>query len=109
MYFYFEVNLLTLTPVTGASIIENRDKLADYDFSNLWIVGIGGAKLYPEQLMEYLKIFPKSALVVGYGMTETAGVLLNYHRQSVEELQDTKDVCIGTPVQGCTYKVMIKN
>lgn len=98
-----------LTPVIGASIIENREKFANYDFSHLRAVAIGGAKLCPKQLLEYMKIFPSSMILAGYGMTETAGILLDIVQQKEEELQGSKTVCIGVPVPGWRYRVKIIN
>lgn len=96
-----------ITPAHGADLIENPEYFKDYDLSCLKVIGTGGSPISPQQFLEYKQFFPKSSVVLAYGMTEVGLIFLSVSVQTVDELKIAKKTCIGTPIPGIRYKVRI--
>jgi fatty-acyl-CoA synthase len=67
------VNVLALTPSMLQIALDAAD-LRTWDLSSLLVIGLGGAPVAPDIVRSARKVFG-CAVVVGYGLTETAGGL----------------------------------
>lgn len=106
--FIFQIDVLLITPVNGAKLIENPKNYEGYDTSTLTTFMTGGSTTYPKQFLAYIKIFPNAELIHGYGMTETGGLVVKPYSLDLKDVRSLKKPCVGTPIPGFRYKVIFQ-
>jgi len=100
---------MSLVP-TMANALLNCPEAANYDYSSLRQVHIGGAASSPELIARLEKLFP-GIVMAGYGLTETSPVATSARDKSTVTFADETDrlrrrAMTGWPMPGCELRVV---
>ncbi|KAK8024107.1 4-coumarate- ligase [Apiospora rasikravindrae] len=96
----FKINQLCLVPPIIIQLLKNQPLCRKYDLSSVRYVYTGAAPLGTETHEEVVKSFPGWEVGQGYGMTETATVVLS---------SGENDILVGAAgslVSGCVAKII---
>ncbi|KAK7946610.1 AMP-binding enzyme (4-coumarate-CoA ligase) [Apiospora aurea] len=96
----FKINQLCLVPPIIIQLLKNQPLCRKYDLSSVRYVYTGAAPLGVETHEEVVKSFPGWEIGQGYGMTETATVVLS---------SGENDILVGAAgslVSGCVAKII---
>ncbi|KAK8877251.1 acetyl-CoA synthetase-like protein [Apiospora arundinis] len=96
----FKINQLNLVPPVIIQLLRNQPLCRKYDLSSVRYVYTGAAPLGAETHEEVLQAFPGWQIGQGYGMTETATVVLS---------SGENDILVGAAgslVTGCAAKII---
>ena len=103
------VTAFSLVPAMATALI-NHEAVADYDFSSLRMVNIGGAPSNPRLIRKMMEVFGCECCA-GYGLTETTPVLtvarLKDHLQNLDEEERLELMSkAGYPVPGVQLRLV---
>ncbi|KAK4877731.1 hypothetical protein RN001_010237 [Aquatica leii] len=104
----YKVTVMFLASFQLITLIKNNRQV-DVDVSSVKIVLTGGNIISKEQMLKIRSLFPSSAVMLGYGLTETIAVCMSLDPLSDEinlKTYRNKPNSIGRPQPCCAYKVI---
>ncbi|MFX6572346.1 4-coumarate--CoA ligase family protein, partial [Acinetobacter baumannii] len=89
----YKVTHLYIVPPVVLALVREPDAVGNYDISSLKEIVSGAAPLEKELMEECAMIFPKTAILQAYGMTETCGAI---------SLENARRISVGLGHRGST-------
>ncbi len=98
----YRVTVLSGVPTIFAMILQQRDLLAGKDYSFVRLVTMGGAPASDALIDSVAEVFPKSEIVLIFGITETSAALFGSHPERKPRPRHS----IGWPIEGNEFRLV---
>ncbi|MGM9670930.1 MAG: class I adenylate-forming enzyme family protein [Oscillospiraceae bacterium] len=101
-----KVTTMLLVPPSLAHEVAKRPDVGNYDFSSVYMIGLGGSKIDPLALEEVYRVFPNAIVRMAYTNSEySCGMNLLLDREQVKKHPELVN-SVGKPYMFCEARII---